>query len=299
MNKITLNCSPWFCIALFAAVLGVGCGPITTPLEHAYASRLPSVPIMPSSRGIANVWGRANVATTQDGIGTAPALSVYSPAVEVGAGVGFRVSRFMEIRVMGDVALSDGAADAYGNGRYPGIFAGGVGPGLVIGWSSEDSTWSLQLTFDTAFTFHGHRGTDVTVFEPHVLTASGGSLLSLQPRGTVAFGYRITHWLRLYAQLGAMGRAQWNLAGTQHHDPLGLGQVGVEMHYKDVSVLVDVQYVAFDPLFDRGPILELAVRGVFGDGPGSRARTPFDADRERRRAYRRAARREREQRGRE
>ena len=269
------------------------------PLEHAYASRLPSVPIMPSSRGIVNLWGRANVATTQDGIGTAPALSVYSPAVEVGAGVGFRVSRFMEIRVMGDVALSDGAADAYGNGRYPGIFAGGVGPGLVIGWSSEDSPWSLQATFDTAFTFHGHRGVDVSVSEPQVLTASGGRLLSLQPRGTIAFGYRVTHWLRLFAQLGAMGRAQWNLAGTQHHDPLGLGQVGVELRYKDVSVLVDVQCVAFDPLFDRGPMLELAVRGVFGDGPGSRARAPFDADRDGRRAYRRAARREREQRERE
>lgn len=293
MNKIYLNL---LCPALFAALLAVGCGPISTPLEHAYASRLPSVPIMPSSRGVVNVWGRANVATTQDGVGTAPALSVYSPAAEVGGGVGFRMSRFVEFRVMGDVAFSDGATDAYRNGRYPRVFAGGIGPGIVLGWSSEDSPWSLQLTFDTAFTLHGHRGTDVSVFEPHVLTASRGSLLSLQPRGTIAFGYRITPWLRLYAQLGAMGRAQWDLAGTQRHDPLGLGQVGAEFRYKDVSLLVDVQYVAFDPLFDRGPILEFAVRGVLGDGPGSRPRRPFDAERERQREYRRALRREREQR---
>ena len=254
---------------------------------------------MPSSRGVVNFWGGANVATTQDGIGSAPSLSVYSPAAEVGGGVGVRVSRFMEIRVMGDVAFSDGAADAYGNGRYPRIFAGGFGPGLVVGWSSEDSPWSLQLTFDTAITLHGHRGTDAVLFDAPTLIASRGSLLSLQPRGTIAFGYRVTHWLRLYAQLGAMGRAQWNLAGMQHHDPLGLGQVGVELRYEDVSVLVDVQYVAFDPLFDRGPILEMAVRGVFGHGPGSHARRPFDADRERQRAYRRAARQEREQRERE
>jgi len=279
-------------------MLGLGCGALSTPIEHAYASRLPSVPIMPSARGIVNVWGRANVATTQDGVGTAPSLSVYSPAAEVGGGVGFRLSRFFELRLMGDVGFSDGAADAYGNGRYPRIFAGGFGPGIVVGWSSEDSPWSLQLTFDTAFTSHGHRGTDVVVFSGELI-ASRGSLLSIQPRGTVAFGYRVTRWLRLYAQLGAMGRAQWNLAGMQRHDPLGLGQVGVELQYEDVSVLVDLQYAAFDPLFDRGPILEFAVRGVFGDGPGSNARKPFDADRERRRAYRRAARREREQRERE
>ena len=282
-------------VAMVAAILW-GCGPICepVPIEHAYAARLPTMPVMPSSGGIVNAWGRANVATTQQGVGTAAALSVYSPAVEAGGGIGFRVSRFMEFRVMGDVALADGAVDAYGNQLYPSMFAGGVGPGVVVGWASDDSPWSLQLTFDLALTLHGHRGTLAWHCRPErdFSTTDRGTALSLQPRGTLAFGYWVAPWLRLYAQVGGLAQQQWSL-DDGHYNPLGLAQIGVEARVDDVSVLVDVQYVAFDPIFERGPVLGIAFRGNLGEGPGSAGRWAQQRRAARSRAWRVAVREKR------
>jgi hypothetical protein len=261
-------------LLVLAALMALGCGPVIEPrpLEHAYAGRLPTVPIMPSSGGIASVWGRANVATMQEGIGSAPALSVYSPAAVVAGGIELRASRFMEFRVMGDVAFANGAVDAYGNQLYPRMFAGGIGPGVVVGWSSEDSPWSLQLTFDLAVTLHGHRGTLAwRGATGEVITTTRGTAWSMEPRGTLAFGYGVAPWLRLYAQIGGLAQQQWSL-DDGHYNPLGLAQVGVEARVDDVSVLIDVQYVAFDPIFERGPVLGIAFRGNLGEGPGSAAR---------------------------
>jgi hypothetical protein len=247
-----------------------GC-PATTAVNRAFATTMPTLPTPPTSRGILTAWLRTEYAPEHEGTRRSPDVSIYSPSFTLGGGLGARLSRYMEVRILGDA--EGGSIDAYGNNLYSPMGAGRVGPGIVIGWSSDATPWSLQATFDTPVSILEWRGLDqcadcmTPTFFPR-----GDTRVAIEPRLTLVGGLWLTSWLRIFGQIGWVTRSRGTLADTFVLDSIIATQVGAEVHLDSSSLVVEVQNIAFDPILAWGPVFSASLRTSWGDGPGSRPR---------------------------
>lgn len=240
--------------------------------SRAFATTIPTLPTPPMSRGILTAWLRTEIAPENHSTRETPNVSVYAPSGSLGGGVAARLSRYIELRV-----LVEGQFDAFGSRRAASVptGVGRAGPGIVVGWSSDASPWSLQLTLDTPLSFADWSGVDrcADCEMPTFFSVSGTRIL-VEPRLTLVGGLWITEWLHIFGQIGLVTRARGTLTDSYVVDPLLATQVGAEAHLGSFSFVVEVQNVAFDPILAWGPIFSASLRGAWGDGPGSEARRP-------------------------
>ena len=256
-----------------SALIGsAGCA-TTNAESRAFATTMPTLPAPPMSRGILSASIRTEVAPEHHGTRIAPGVSIYSPSISLGGGIAARVSRYVELRILGDGEFD--SVDAARTRFYSPIGAARVGPGIVAGWASDASPWSLQVTFDTPVSVLEWRGVDrcADCLVPTFFPVNGTRIL-VEPRLTLVGGLWITEWLHIFGQIGLVTRARGTLTDSYVVDPLLATQVGAEAHLGSFSFLVEVQNVAFDPIFAWGPIFSASLRTTWGDGPGSEARQP-------------------------
>lgn len=257
---------------LMAAIASGGCA-TTNAESRAFATTMPTLPTPPMSRGVLAAWVRTELAPEHTRTSSLPNVSVYSPSGSLGGGVAARLSRVIEVRV-----LADGEFDSIDLRRsfvYAPLFSVRAGPGIVVGWSSDASPWSLQMTLDTPISFLQWRGVDRCAdCEMPTFFPVNGTRILVEPRLTLVGGLWITDWLHIFGQIGLVTRARGTLTDSYVLDPLLATQVGAEAHLGSFSFVVEVQNVAFDPILAWGPIFSASLRGTWGDGPGSEARQP-------------------------
>ena len=257
---------------MLLTLIGTAGGATTNAESRAFGTTLPTLPTPPMSRGILSAWLRTEIAPEHHSTRETPGVSVYAPSGSLGGGVAARLSRYIEFRI-----LVDGQFDAIGSRRRSSLpmGVGRAGPGIVVGWSSDASPWSLQLTLDTPVSFAGWNGVDRCAdCEMPTFFPVNGTRILVEPRLTLVGGLWITEWLHIFGQIGLVTRARGTLTDSYVMDPLLATQVGAEAHLGSFSFLVEVQNVAFDPIFAWGPIFSATLRTTWGDGPGSEARQP-------------------------
>lgn len=257
---------------LLSALIGTAGCATTNAESRAFATTMPTLPTPPMSRGVLSAWLRTEVAPEHHSTREPSNVSVYAPSGSLGGGVAARLSRYIELRLLADGGFGDFGSDRP-SGRPMGV--GRAGPGIVVGWSSDASPWSLQLTFDTPVSFLGWSGVDRCAdCEMPTFFPVDGMRIVIEPRLTLVGGLWITDWLRVFGQIGLVTRARGTLTDSYVVDPLLATQVGAEAHLGSFSFVVEVQNVAFDPILAWGPIFSASLRTTWGDGPGSEARQP-------------------------
>jgi len=259
-------------ILLMTAIASSGCA-TTHAVNRAFATTMPTLPTPPMSRGVLAAWIRSEIAPEHAGTQTLPGVSVYSPSGSLGGGVAARLSRYIEVRILADGQFD--SIDVYRSRLYSPMGSVRAGPGIVVGWSSDATPWSLQVSLDTPVSILEWRGLDrcpdcemPTFFERE------GTRILIEPRLTLVGGYWITDWLRVFGQIGLVTRSRGTLSDSNVMDVVLGTQVGAEAHLGSFSFVVEVQNVAFDPILTWGPIFSASLRSTWGDGPGSEARRP-------------------------
>lgn len=257
---------------LLSALIGItGCATANAE-SRAFGTTLPTLPTPPMSRGILSAWLRTEIAPEHHGTRETSGVSVYAPSGSLSGGVAARLSRYIEVRILVDGEF--GGFGARGRSSLP-MGVGRAGPGIVVGWSSDASPWSLQLTLDTPVSFVGWSGVDRCAdCEMQTFFPVSDTRIVIEPRLALVGGLWITEWLHIFGQIGLVTRSRGTLTDSYVVDPLLATQVGAEAHLGSFSFLVEVQNVAFDPIFAWGPIFSASLRTTWGDGPGSEARQP-------------------------